>query len=251
MHTPAMKLRRKGWGARWRPKSKTFWQKKVAHTDDKTFAYQTSQEARRKARSMRKTHMYRSGDEGLYFAVPDKLKHRQGNTAVHVTAVIANGRVRKFEYYDGNMNGALYAHICDTVLAPVLGELSDELGGEVPYLLRDCAPQRGTKALSGEGRLAEQRAGIKPIEQAGDSPDTQVCDYWFWHDLNERMARQEEAWEEQHPGEEFNETLPQFKTRLRRTALRTSKRSIDKATGSMKRRCVELAEGDGGWLTGD
>ena len=98
---------------------------------------------------------------------------------------------------------------------------------------------------------AEALAGIKVIEQAGDSPDTQVCDYWFWHDLNERMARQEEDWEEAHPGEEFNETIDQFKARLRRTALRTGKRGIDKATGSMKRRCVELSEGDGGWIARD
>ena len=243
------KLRRQEWGEKYKSKSLHFWQHCVLHTDDKTFAYNTSQEARRKARTQRKTHTYRSGDEGLYFSVPCKLKHRQGNNGVHVCAALAQGKCVVFEYYDGpQITADKYAYLLSSFLAPALSNMMENIDS-VPHMLRDGAPQRGTKA--GKGKEAEELAGLKVIQQEGDSPDTQVCDYWFWHDLNERMAKQEEDWEAQHPGQEFNETMQEFKVRLRRTALRTSSANIHTATGSMKRRCKELAEGDGAWIKGD
>ena len=94
--------------------------------------------------------------------------------------------------------------------------------------------------------------GVNVLEQIGDSPDTQPFDFTWWVEVEIGMVDHEDKWENEHPGELFDETLPQFEARLKRTAKRVlTKKKIDKGMESMHRRVRELKKTKGERMKND
>ncbi len=81
------------------------------------------------------------------------------------------------------------------------------------------------------------------ITLAGYSPDSMPLDYSIWRKIDDGLAAEEKTWDV-----DKTETIDEFKARLKRTALAVDSACIDKAMGSMKRRCMELGSNGGVWI---
>ena len=170
--------------------------------------------------------------------------------------MIGDGEILAWHEIEGTITGKKYADLVDDHIAPAFDTLKERAQGtdkrRVIYQ-RDGDPKRGTRALSGEGRLAEERHGIRAgrtlNEQPGDSPDVNLLDYWMW----DRIVKKMNTWlaEKLKEDPDWEETKDEFRARLRETAFSIPASEIRKAMGSMVRRCKELANGDGNYIKGD
>ena len=85
------------------------------------------------------------------------------------------------------------------------------------------------------GKQAKKQVKIRTMDMPKRSPDLNVLDYRLWSHIGQRMRKQEKAWPKS-----FTETRAQYKERLRKTALSTPRRVVEKAVMDMERRCQKL-----------
>ncbi len=81
-----------------------------------------------------------------------------------------------------------------------------------------------------------------PIEFPRYSPDLNPCDYALWEELQNRMAAQKAP---------ANESLAQFKARLRKTALAIPEKVVERMLSSMVGRTQGIYKANGGHIPRD
>ena len=76
-----------------------------------------------------------------------------------------------------------------------------------------------------DGRTAEEEY-LSPVvlEQPSNRPDMQPLDYGFWSLIAKQMRKHERAWQKRHPKSSWDESLEDYKARLKKTALRLTKK---------------------------
>ncbi len=99
------------------------------------------------------------------------------------------------------------------------------------------------------GKEKEVQLGLTVKALPRYSPDLMPLDYSLWKEIELRMHAEEER-RGMHTGE-WEETFDEWKARLKKTALDLDEQTVRKAMGSMKRRCVYVAENDGEWVVDD
>ena len=240
---PEKKAGRKAWGEKHRRISKRTWEVKCLAIDEKRFKYHTSAKARRMARMMTKRLVWRKSSEGVTYAAPDRYKHRQGEVGFHVMLGTGNGKVQAVVGLPSRLSGALYAEQVKKTLAPKLRKM-----GEGAFLLRDGDPgSHNTK----KGLKAEKDAKIKVKPQASYSPDCNPDDIHHWDWAERQLLDEERQWESKHPGEYYKETFEEFETRVLKWCKALPADLIRSTARSLHRRCKELTENGGNWVSGD
>ena len=91
-----------------------------------------------------------------------------------------------------------------------------------------------------KGCAAKKEANIVTDDLPKRSPDLNVLDYSLWNEVNKRMRLQERAFRKTK-----KETTAEFKARLRKTALGVPTAVVEKAVGSMARRCKAIFDAKG------
>ena len=151
---------------------------------------------------------------------------------VTVTAAVIKGRIRMWNYVDGNWNGQKAA---DMYNGPLLRAMKRAYPGRAKKsgaaweVLEDNDPA-GFK--SSKARTAKLDAGIKTDDLPRRSPDLNVLDYSLWRAINIAMRAQERTWPQGK-----TETAEEFKARLRKTAMGLPVALVKKVVGNMHARC--------------
>ena len=92
---------------------------------------------------------------------------------------------------------------------------------------------------------AKVDAKIDTFDILKRSPQLNLCDYWLWKAVNNKMRETERGW-----ADGKKEDRDAYIRRLKRTAMGLSSDEIDKAVGSMKRRSQDLFDAKGGQIEG-
>ena len=76
-------------------------------------------------------------------------------------------------------------------------------------------------------------------------------DFSLWSIISQKMLRQEKEWCDRHSYSEWQESLEEYKVRLRKTALRLSKKDVDKAMAGTKRALRDCVKAEGHHFSSD
>ena len=177
------------------------------------------------------------------------VKPKEGNMkyparGVTVTAAVIKGRIRMWNYVDGNWNGQKAA---DMYNGPLLRAMKRAYPGRAKKsgaaweVLEDNDPA-GFKLP--KARTAKLDAGIKTDDLPRRSPDLNVLDYSLWRAINIAMRAQERTWPQGK-----TETAEEFKARLRKTAMGLPEALVTRCVGDMVRRCRQTFDRGGRLFT--
>ena len=116
---------------------------------------------------------------------------------------------------------------------------------ELEHIVKHCLG-KGSRAdpsgyKSSKGVAAKAAAHIRTESLPRRSPDLNVLDYSLWHTIDLRMREQEKAFPPK-----FEETVEEFKARLKRTALGLPAPLVSKAIRDMRRRVQQVLAEKGG-----
>ena len=172
------------------------------------------------------------------FTKPSSKKHRiNPGGAVNLCAGISKGRIVLWEYLDGPWSGEsaskLYA-------GPIMKALKKHHGVKPSYKLLEDNDPRGHK--SAKARKMKAALNIKPMAFPRYSPDLMPLDYSIWEAVQTQMKKAKKT---------GNESVKQFKKRLRTTALRLPRTVVCKALANLKKRDVEVCNVTGGRIKFD
>ncbi len=217
-----------------------FWTKDVhLFMDNKKWPYPRSLKGKKYLKQTRVRRHLRKRSEGLTkgFTKPDKRKHRSNLGGINMCAGIIKGRVRVWHYIDGTWNGDKAADLYRTVVHPALVK---HHGKKRQFTILEDNDPTGYKSNRAKDVKAELK--IVPIEFPRYSPDLNPCDYALWEELQNRMAAQKAP---------ANESLAQFKARLRKTALAIPEKVVERMLSSMVGRTQGIYKANGGHIPRD
>ena len=155
--------------------------------------------------------------------------------AVKIVAGVANGKVLLWHDYGANWNGSVAAGVYS---GPMKAALIQAWPKKNSHLVLEDNDPTGFK--SGKGEEAKVAAKINVLELPRRSPDLNVLDYAIWKAVSTNMRRQERSFPSRK-----RETRNEYIARLRRTALRLPRTTIEKSIASMVRRCELLYRAKG------
>jgi hypothetical protein len=239
---------RLAFGGRNLAKTPAAWVKSPDMTiDNKKFAVYLNGKARDFAARRRARGAFRGPGQGLAkgFVKPRSYLPTYtgagGGKAVNICAGIARGRVAMWHEVTGTWTGqqaaAMYSGPMLTTLKKVYPARA--ANRRARWLIQEDNDPTGYK--SGAALRAKRSANIRAMSMPKRSPDLNVLDYRIWADITRRMRLQEQSWPQSK-----RETRAEYKARLRRTALRTSKAFVQSAVKDMARRCALLVQ-EKGW----
>jgi hypothetical protein len=224
-------------------RSKTQWVKfPHAIIDNKHFQIYTNKYGRQ--------HAARRGIRGAYqkkgtapkrHLVKPKASIKFPAKGVVVMAGVIKGRIRMWEYCDGNWNGEKAAAMYKGPLLKAMKRAYPERSSTSHWtVLEDNDPSgyKSRKALT-----AKSEAHISTLDLPRRSPDLNVLDYSLWSIINRNMRAQERSFKKSK-----KETATEFKARLRRTALSLPESVVKKAVADMHRRTLEVLKEEGGLI---
>jgi hypothetical protein len=225
------------WAKKHQTRSKDAWVKRPhAIIDNKHFQLFTEGKGRSHAakRSVRGAYQKR-GEVPKTWLVKPKKHIKFPAKGVQVTAAVIKGRIRMWDYVDGNWNGESAAAMYSGPLNKALTKAYPNIAAK-PYakwqVLEDNDPA-GYK--SSKGTLAKEATGIVTLDLPRRNPDLNVLDYCLWHEINQRMRQAERGFPK-----DKKETADEYKARLRRTALGLPTALVTKAVKDMRRRTQDL-----------
>ena len=224
------------------------WERNCLALDEKTFHFYGTPSAKLTQRGQGKLFTYRTPAEGLQFATPSSKKHFTGGVPIPVLAVVAQGRVLGWKYYDGQLSASKWVYLLDTCVVPALAKMARNVPERDLFVLRDDAPQSHG---SNRGKEHERLWNLRVVVQPTNSPDCQPLDFTLWKTIGRKMRDHVKSWAKRHPRSTWRETLPQFKIRLRRTALRLTKREVNAAMGKMRKVCIAIVRMKGSHISID
>ena len=108
---------------------------------------------------------------------------------------------------------------------------------ERPEMRRNTAVEKKSQMteIPLPNNMAKKASSIRIFEIPPRSPDLNVCDYALWKKVTRNMRLQEKKFSKGK-----RETRVEYVGRLRRTAKRLSPAFVNKAIGSMRKRCQRL-----------
>ena len=232
---------RKRFAEKYKAKSAAWWQNRIdLHIDVKHFPVYLHGVARAHAAKEGVRGAYRRKGQGLeapFVKRGKKCKYNTGARGVMVLAGIGRGKVRVWEYIDGrNWSGEVAASMYKGPLRTAMAKAQPQKRKWI--VLEDNDPA-GFKCR--KGMEAKAAAKISSFNIPKRSPDLNVCDYALWHAVNVRMRRAEARWPAGR-----RESREQYLARLRRTAMRLPRQWVMENIASMRRRCMDLSEANGG-----
>ena len=224
-----------------RKKPVSFWTTKLdAIIDNTVWAIPRSVKGRAHLKKLRVRGHLRTKAEGLQkgFTKPDARKHRMNvGPAPKLFVAIIGCKVRVWHYLPRRWSGDAAAKVYRDVLAPALKRYRGEKRRYDILEDNDPAGYKAAPALAAKAALK-----IKPIMFPTYSPDLNPCDYALWDEVQRRMDSQPVP---------AQETIAEFKERLRRTALTIPARTVRKLVASMKTRTQDVYERRGGHIPRD
>jgi hypothetical protein len=234
------KTKRFRFGKKYRNKPVAFW-RRLLSIDCKNFPAYVSAKARDYAAMREVRGAYRERGEGLdeaYVTVPKDLRYNPGAKPVKILGGVAKGRVCVWHDYGSKWNGKVAA---DCYLGPIKKGLKKTWPRRRSFKVLEDNDPTGFK--SKQGIKAKKAAQISVFEIPPRSPDLSVMDYAIWRAINKKMRNQERKFPRSK-----RETRSAYRARLQRAALSLPKQSINKAIGSMKRRCQLIYKAKGGHI---
>jgi hypothetical protein len=208
--------------------------------DNKQFDVPTTQHAREHLKASKVRGQIRTKQEGLKpgFTKPNDKRHRRNFGGVaRVCAGIAGGKVVLWEYLSKRWCGEEAAKLYK---GPIIKTLKRTRGVKRSYLLMEDNDPTGYK--SGKGKAAKRDVKIRTVRWPRYSPDLNPLDFSLWENVSERMKTSDPK---------GRESVSHFKSRLRRTALRTSPVAVRKMVASMRSRARAIYEADGNDIARD
>ncbi len=221
---------------RWRFLPKGFFNTKVdLIMDNKLFEVPTSDGARRFKRKMKVRHQIRTRSEGLepnYTKPNPKRNRRNLGGLLQVCGGIRNDRIVLWKYIEGKWNGDVAAKIYDEDIRKLFKRLCPEKAS--PTIVEDNDPTgyKSSKAIAVKKRL---KYNIMSLPRS--SPDLNPLDFSIWTDIERRMMKT--------GPKKRRETVHEYKIRLRKTAMTTSRALVRKAVANMHERAVAIYHAKG------
>ena len=166
------------------------------------------------------------------------MHYSLGVSSARVAAGVGNGRVRLWHVLPKTWTGAAAAKFYE---GPTLAALKRTWPGKRVFTVLEDNDPTGFKSKLGEA--AKRKSKIKVFSIPKRSPDSNICDDALWAAVHRGMRSQDRKFPKSK-----RESRQEFLTRLRQTAMRLSRRSINKAIGDMRRRCQRLYAARGGHI---
>ena len=234
--------KRKVFAGKYKSKPASWWSKDVhAYIDNKFFPVYLNGKGRDYAAKRAATGTFRKKGEGLGkgHVKPSKaLKFNTGARSVLVSCAITAKKTLMWHVVDGRWNAEAAANMYQSKLAPALRR---EYPRASSYKLLEDNDPSGYKSRL--GIEAKRESKIRVVEIPPRSPDLNPLDYGFWAELNRRMRRQEKKFKPS-----FKESRKVYMARLRRTAMNMPASALKPLVESLKRRCRQIWEADGGHI---
>ena len=221
------------WGNKRLRRSKALWVKKPHATiDTKHFQLFRCRVGRDFAarRAVRGAYQKKGKKGGL--VQPHLVKHKPTLNfpakGVKVNAAVVDGRIRMWEYVNGNWNGAEAARMYKGPLLKALRKAFPHHSPTSKWCVLEDNDPSGYK--SSKGLATKKEANIVTDDLPKRSPDLNVLDYSLWKTIDMRMRIQERDFPKK------KETKTEFMARLRHTALTLPTAVVQKAVRDMHRR---------------
>ena len=203
--------------------------------DNKQWAIPTTAEGRQHASSEKVHGQLRTRSEGLRkgFTKPNPKRHRRnlGGGRVMVCAGISKGRVVLWEYITGRWCGNVAAQLYK---GPILKTMKKKCGPKRTYLLVEDNDPQGYK--SSVAQRMKRSLKIKTVPWPRYSPDLHPMDFGLWQCIEKRM-------EDTAPN--GKETAQVYKKRLRRIALATPTKTVQRLVAAIRERAKAIHEAKG------
>ena len=226
-----------------RPKEKWIYMPH-ATIDNKNFPIYTNNADYNEAarRTLRGGYRARTSQPQNYL-VKRKKAQKYPAKGVQVTAAVVKGKIRMFEFVDGNWNGQKAADMYKGPLLRTLRRAFPERAAQknAKWIVLEDNDPAGYK--SSAGKRAKAEAKITSMDLPPRSPDLNVLDYSLWSAINRAMRKQERAFRKN-----FKETKAEYLKRLKKTALGLPKAEVSKAVMDIHRRIRAIKAADGGLI---
>lgn len=197
--------------------------------------------AAKKYRNMRQVRFHlRTRSEGLNpgFTKPNNKRNRVNpGASANICAGIIGNRVRIWHYIPKRWNGAEAAAL---YRGPIIKALRRYRGQKRSYKVIEDNDPSGYK--SSKGKEAKRELKIIPEAWPRYSPDLMPMDYSIWQLVKNRMDKHKPP---------KNETVGQYKARLRRTALNLPAKLVQKVVAGIQKRAAAIVEAKGGNISCD
>ena len=208
--------------------------------DNKHFDVPTTERARKYLKSQQVRFHLRTPAEGLKdeFTKPGRKKNRMNTGAkASVCAGISNGRIVLWHYLPKTWNGQAAA---DLYTNTILKTLQRVRGKKRSYILIEDNDPTGYK--SSKAKVAKAALGIKAHVFPRYSPDINPLDFSLWKAVEAKVLAN---------CPEHVETVSEYKTRMRLTALRMPRTVVANAVSTMAKRIRQLKDAKGGNIPRD
>ena len=100
---------------------------------------------------------------------------------------------------------------------------------------------------AGKGQEALNDARFNIMEQPRRTPELNLCDESLWTAISRKLVEEEMDWEEEN-GDDFSETMPQFKARCERIAYAMTEDEINAMATHTRKVCRRLIEAKGSYI---
>lgn len=234
---------RKVFGGKYIARSKEQWLRMPeAIIDNKNFPIYRNAEGRHEAARRQIRGGYRRrGDPPKSFLVKRKPGMKFPTCGVQVTAAVVNGKIRMFEFVDGNWNGEKAAQMYKGPLLRTLRKAFPEKAAKknAKFTVLEDNDPAGYK--SGKGKAAKQECGIVPFSLPKRSPDLNPLDFALWHAINVAMKKQGSKMRKNK-----KESKLVYMARLRKTALALPTSVVKNAVMDMHKRVRKVVQAEGG-----
>lgn len=232
---------RKKWADIYRKKPVSFWTDKVdMYIDCKKFALPLSARSKAAAARAKVRGALRKRSEGLASEIirPSAKKHRYNPGAqAWVLGGIMGTKIRVWHYIDGRWNSKVAASMYN---GPIQKALAKHKPGKKKWKILEDNDPAGFK--SSAAKAAKAAIGIETIDLPAYSPDLQPLDFSLWTAV-ERRATAEVG--------QNTVTALEYRRILRKVALGLPPAVVVAAVASMRRRCEQMFEANGGNIRDD
>lgn len=221
---------------KWRFLPKDYFSEKVdLIIDNKHYDVPTSEEARKFLGKIKVRRQIRTRAEGLLpqYTKPNIKRNRMNlGGSLSVCAGIHKNRVVLWKYLDPKWNGAAAANLYEKDIQRVLRRLCPP--GRKPVIVEDNDPV-GYK--SSKARIVKKKLGFKIVSLPRYSPDLNPLDFFLWNDIGRRMRKCDPKAKK--------ESVEDYKVRLRKVAMSTSRVLIRNALATMHKRIAAVYKAEG------
>jgi hypothetical protein len=202
--------------------------------DNKKWAIPTTARGKTHLKMLKVRGHLRTPKEGLApgYTKPNNKKNRiNPGASVNVLAGIIDCKLRLWVYLPKKWNGATAA---EQYRGPIAAALKKHRGNKRRFVIIEDNDPTGYK--SNVAKAVKEDLHIEPMEWPAYSPDLNPLDYFLWNEVERRMMRSRVA---------RVETAPEYKARLRRTAMSIPHEVIKKAVARMKTRAQAIVDEKG------